>query len=76
MQFAYFLCLPPLELSLFRTVTYVVMGVVLREGKVLMMQEAKRSCRGRWYLPAGRMEAGETIEVCGPHPLSHTCCQL
>lgn len=31
-----------------------------------MMQEAKPSCRGRWYLPAGRMEAGETVEVCGP----------
>lgn len=57
---------PSPELSLFSTVTYVVVGVVLREGKVLMMQEAKPSCRGRWYLPAGRMEAGETVEVCGP----------
>ncbi|KAI6646494.1 8-oxo-dGDP phosphatase NUDT18 [Oopsacas minuta] len=26
------------------------------------MQEAKESCRGTWYLPAGRMELGETIE--------------
>lgn len=58
-------CFPPPELTLFNTVTYVVVGVVLREGKVLMMQEAKPSCRGRWYLPAGRMEAGETVEVCG-----------
>lgn len=26
-----------------------------------MIQEAKRECRGAWYLPAGRMEVGETI---------------
>lgn len=26
-----------------------------------MVQEAKRDCYGRWYLPAGRMEAGESI---------------
>ena len=29
--------------------------------QVLMMQEAKSSCAGQWYLPAGRMEAGEDI---------------
>ena len=28
-----------------------------------MMQEAKKSCYGLWYLPAGRMELNETIEV-------------
>ena len=26
-----------------------------------MMQEAKSSCAGQWYLPAGKMEAGEDI---------------
>lgn len=31
------------------------------QDEVLMIQEAKRECRGTWYLPAGRMEAGETI---------------
>lgn len=30
--------------------------------EVLMMQEAKKSCAGQWYLPAGRMEPGENIE--------------
>ena len=65
-QFVHMHCFPLLlEMSLFSSVTYVVVGVVLREGKVLMMQEAKPSCRGRWYLPAGRMEAGETVEVSG-----------
>ena len=26
------------------------------------MQEAKQDCVKQWYLPAGRMEEGETIE--------------
>ncbi|XP_014259150.1 8-oxo-dGDP phosphatase NUDT18 [Cimex lectularius] len=44
-------------------VTYIVMGVLFNsEGDVLLMQEAKRSCAGQWYLPAGRMERDETIE--------------
>ncbi|KAI6171569.1 Nudix hydrolase domain-containing protein [Aphelenchoides bicaudatus] len=47
-------------------VTYIVVGVVLRErdGKVemLLMQEAKKKCRGKWYIPAGHVEPGETIE--------------
>ena len=34
------------------------------DGKVLMIQEAKPSCRGQWYLPAGRMEKNESIVVC------------
>ncbi|KAJ0183319.1 hypothetical protein K1T71_001295 [Dendrolimus kikuchii] len=43
-------------------VTYVVACVIINEsGEVLMMQEAKESCAGKWYLPAGRMEKGETI---------------
>ncbi|XP_032187999.1 8-oxo-dGDP phosphatase NUDT18 isoform X2 [Mustela erminea] len=29
--------------------------------EVLLIQEAKKECRGSWYLPAGRMEPGETI---------------
>ena len=28
---------------------------------VLMMQEAKSECAGTWYLPAGRVEPGETL---------------
>lgn len=46
------------------TVTYIVMAVLFNdEGEILMMQEAKSSCAGQWYLPAGRMEPGEEIEV-------------
>lgn len=43
-------------------VTYVVACVIINDSdEVLMMQEAKKSCAGKWYLPAGRMEKGETI---------------
>ena len=45
-------------------VCYIVCGVVIVDGKVLMIQEAKPSCRGQWYLPAGRMEKNESIVVC------------
>ncbi|KAL6088550.1 hypothetical protein STEG23_002645 [Scotinomys teguina] len=45
-----------------KNVCYVVLAVFLNEqDEVLMIQEAKRECRGAWYLPAGRMEPGETI---------------
>ncbi|XP_076304829.1 8-oxo-dGDP phosphatase NUDT18 [Tachypleus tridentatus] len=45
-----------------KSVTYIVAVVLVNENdEVLMMQEAKRSCAGTWYLPAGRMEPGEDI---------------
>ncbi|CAG5028090.1 unnamed protein product [Parnassius apollo] len=45
-----------------RNVTYVVACIILNEhNELLMMQEAKESCAGKWYLPAGRMEKGENI---------------
>ena len=46
-----------------RNVTYIVAAVVMDGDKVLLVQEAKLSCRGLWYLPAGRMERDETIVV-------------
>uniref|UniRef100_A0A8C4MLP3 8-oxo-dGDP phosphatase NUDT18 n=1 Tax=Equus asinus asinus TaxID=83772 RepID=A0A8C4MLP3_EQUAS len=45
-----------------KNVCYVVLAVFLNEqDEVLLIQEAKKECRGSWYLPAGRMEPGETI---------------
>ena len=45
-----------------KTVSYIVAAVLINEqGEVLMMQEAKKTCAGQWYLPAGRMEPGEDI---------------
>ena len=57
--------LPPIcpELKLRYNMAYIVCGVVIEQDKVLMIQEAKPSCRGQWYLPAGRMEENETIVV-------------
>lgn len=46
-----------------KTVNYIVAFVLVNdEDEVLMMQESRESCRGKWYLPAGRMEEGESIE--------------
>lgn len=45
-----------------KSVTYVVVCVLINDNnEVLMMQESKPSCAGKWYLPAGRMESGENI---------------
>ncbi|KAJ1090640.1 hypothetical protein NDU88_003770 [Pleurodeles waltl] len=52
--------LQPVKLR--KNVNYIVVAVILNEQKeVLMIQEAKEECYGRWYLPAGRMELNETI---------------
>lgn len=46
------------------TVTYIVLAILVNEDdEFLMMQEAKSSCAGQWYLPAGRIEPGENIVV-------------
>ncbi|CAD7092497.1 unnamed protein product [Hermetia illucens] len=45
-----------------KNITYIVACVLINDSdQVLMMQEAKKSCAGKWYLPAGRMEQGESI---------------
>ncbi|XP_076289127.1 8-oxo-dGDP phosphatase NUDT18 [Lasioglossum baleicum] len=45
-----------------KTVAYIVAAVVINEyGDVLMMQEAKPSCNGKWYLPAGRVQPNENL---------------
>ncbi|XP_073510150.1 8-oxo-dGDP phosphatase NUDT18 [Phyllobates terribilis] len=52
----------PQPLRLRHNVCYIVMGILLNDqNEVLMMQEAKAECRGRWYLPAGRLERGESL---------------
>lgn len=45
-----------------KSVSYIVACVIFNENnEILMMQEAKKSCAGKWYLPAGRIESGEKI---------------
>ena len=36
-------------------------GVVEKDGKYLLVQEPKPSCYGKWNLPAGRLDADETV---------------
>lgn len=45
-----------------KTVTYIVAAVLFNDSdEVLMIQEAKASCAGKWYLPAGRVEPNENL---------------
>ncbi|KAA0197019.1 Nucleoside diphosphate-linked moiety X motif 18 [Fasciolopsis buskii] len=39
----------------------IVVGVLLRGDQVLLIQESKRSCYGKYFLPAGRLEPHETL---------------
>ncbi|XP_075938622.1 8-oxo-dGDP phosphatase NUDT18 [Anarhichas minor] len=49
--------------SLRKNVTYIVCAVIFNEKEeVLMVQEAKQDCYKQWYLPAGRVEVGESLE--------------
>lgn len=37
-------------------------AVVVRDGKVLLIRRGKRPLRGRWMVPGGTVELGETLE--------------
>lgn len=39
----------------------MVGGVIEKEGKFLLVQEAKESCRCKWNLPAGHLEKNESL---------------
>ena len=45
-----------------KTITYIV-GIVLINDRdeVCLIQEAKESCKYKWYLPAGRVESNENL---------------
>lgn len=39
----------------------IVGGVIEKNGKFLLVQEAKEKCRGKWNIPAGHLDPNETI---------------
>ena len=39
----------------------IVGGVVEKDGKYLLVQEAQERCYGKWCLPAGHLDINETI---------------
>ena len=39
----------------------VVLAVVVRDERILLIQEAKPDVRGTWNLPGGQVEAGESL---------------
>ena len=50
------------KIILGKTVCYIVGAVLINDqNEFLLIQEAKASCRGTWYLPAGRVEPNETL---------------
>lgn len=39
----------------------IVGGIIEKDGKVLMVQEKKKKCYGKWNIPAGHLDPNETI---------------
>ena len=39
----------------------IVGGVIEKDGKFLLVQEAQEKCRGKWNIPAGYLDPNETI---------------
>lgn len=41
--------------------TIIVGGVLKKDNKYLLVQESKKSCYGKWNIPAGHLELNENI---------------
>ncbi len=39
----------------------IVGGIIRKDNKILMVQEAQEKCYGQWNFPAGHLDEGETI---------------
>ena len=54
--------------------TYIVCGVVIeKNGKVLLVQEKQPKAYGKWNLPAGRVDQGETLEQAAIREAKEEC---
>ncbi len=48
-------------------------GVIEQEGKYLLIQEAMEDIRGKWNLPAGRLDPGETVSEAAKREIYEEC---
>ena len=48
-------------------------GVIEQEGKYLLIQEAKEGVRGKWNIPAGKQDPGETISEAAKREIREEC---
>jgi ADP-ribose pyrophosphatase YjhB (NUDIX family) len=42
----------------------VALALVEKDDQILLIQEAQAACRGKWFLPGGRMDPGESVIDC------------
>ncbi len=55
----------------------IVGGVIEKDGKFLLVQEAQERCRGKWNIPAGHLDPNETIfEGAKREVLEETGCKV
>lgn len=62
-QMIYDAAIPPEDFSPYvkQNLCIIVVGVAFQDSHVLLIQEAKQSCHGTYFLPAGRLEVRETL---------------
>lgn len=54
--------------------TYMICGVVIeQDGKFLLVQEKKPKVYGQWNLPAGKVDAGESLEQAAVREAKEEC---
>lgn len=51
----------------------IVGGLIEKGGKYLLVQEAKEKCYGKWNLPAGRLDANETLMAGAEREIKEEC---
>ena len=51
-------------------------GIVLNDNCLLMVRQGKGHWAGKWILPGGKLESGETLESCVEREIfEETCCR-
>ncbi|OPY28041.1 MAG: ADP-ribose pyrophosphatase [Methanocella sp. PtaU1.Bin125] len=51
-------------------------GIVLKDHCLLMVRQGKGHWAGKWILPGGKLESGETLEACVEREIfEETCCR-